>query len=209
MPDTLSARLGDTANLKLTATNERQNHKHFYFYNYFLYLNHSNKYFSMTQKLIPNNSVQTTFVFNSSPEMVWNELIFYENIKKRKPFLFRLLLPIPIRNEGNVSIVGDETLCLYNGGHLRKRLTEIIENELYKFEITEQTLSIKLGIKLSGGFYKLQRLPNSKTEVTAVTNYSSLMLPRWFWKPIEISVCHWFHKYLLNSINKNIQSQKN
>lgn len=163
----------------------------------------------MIQELTPENSVVTKFIFNSPPEKVWNELVFYENIKKKKPLQLRLLLPVPIRNVGDISKVGDETICLYDGGHMRKRITQILKNELYEFEIMEQELSLKLGIKLLGGHYKLQRLPGGRTEVTAVTNYDSYMLPRWIWRPVEFSVCHWFHNYLLNSINENVRSKNN
>jgi len=161
----------------------------------------------MIQKLSPEYSVLTKFVFNSPPENVWNELVFYENIKQKKPLLLRLLLPIPMRNIGDISKVGDETICLYYGGHIRKRITQIVKNEIYQFEIKEQELSLKLGIKLLGGHYKLQGLPGSRTEVTAVTNYDSGMLPRWIWRPVEFFVCHWFHNYLLNSIKEKLQSR--
>ena len=162
----------------------------------------------MTLKQKPTHSVLTKHIFNFPPEDVWKELLFYENLKKKQPILLRLLLPVPIGIEGSVEHTGDEALCLYQGGHLRKRLTQVVENELYQFEITEQNLSIKSGIQLSGGYYRLQNLPNQKTEVTAVTRYQSVAGPGWFWTPVEKMVCHWFHRYLLKSINHNIETKK-
>lgn len=162
----------------------------------------------MTHKLSTGNCVVTKSLLNSPPEKVWKELVFYENIKKKKPLLLRLFLPVPIRNVGNISKVGDVSMCLYDGGYIRKRITQIVKNEIYRFEIREQALSLKLGIKLLGGHYSLKKVEGDKTEVTAVTNYHSDISPRWIWKPFEFIVCHWFHKYLLNSINFNVQQDK-
>jgi len=41
------------------------------------------------------------------------------------PLHLRLLLPLPIRIDGSKSAVGDEATCLYEGGHLLKRVTQI------------------------------------------------------------------------------------
>ena len=63
--------------------------------------------------------------FAASPEQAWHGLMFYEQIAERPPLHLRLLLPLPIGTEGPKSQVGDEARCLYEGGHLLKRVTRI------------------------------------------------------------------------------------
>jgi hypothetical protein len=145
--------------------------------------------------------------FAAPPEQVWQGLTFYEELGGRPPLHLRLLLPVPIGNEGRVSEVGDEATCLYEGGHLLKRITRIERDDLYEFEVAEQTLSFGGGMRLSGGRYTLRELPGGQTEVAVETRYRSTKWPRWFWKPLERMVCRWFHRYLLGAMRRKIESQ--
>jgi hypothetical protein len=151
-------------------------------------------------------SVVTRMAFDAPPAEVWRGLMFYEELGGRPPLHLRLLLPVPIRTEGKISEVGDVALCLYEGGHLLKRLTRIERGDLYEFEVAEQALSVGGGMRLSGGRYTLTPLPDGRTEVSVETRYFSTKWPRWFWKPIERMVCHLFHRYLLGSMRRKIEA---
>lgn len=151
-------------------------------------------------------SVVTRMIFAVPPDRVWQGLVFYEELGGRPPLHLRLLLPVPIRNEGKVSDVGDEATCLYEGGHLLKRITKIEKGDLYEFEVAEQALSVGGGMRLSGGRYTLRGLPDGQTEVAVETRYLSRKWPRWFWKPLEKMVCHWFHRYLLSTMRRQIEA---
>jgi hypothetical protein len=72
-------------------------------------------------------------IFAAPPARVWKGLLFYEELGGRPPLQLRLLLPIPIRTVGQVSEVGDEAICLYEGGHLLKRITRIERDDRYEF----------------------------------------------------------------------------
>ena len=152
-------------------------------------------------------SVVTSMTFAASPADVWEGLLFYEEIGGRPPTHLRLLLPVPIRTEGKVSEVGGEAMCLYEGGHLLKRVTRIEPGQFYEFEVAEQALSVGGGMRLSGGRYTLRELADGLTEVAVETRYVSTKWPRWFWRPLERLVCHWFHRYLLSSMRRAIESK--
>ena len=152
-------------------------------------------------------SVVTSMTFAAPPADVWEGLLFYEEIGGRPPTHLRLLLPVPIRTEGKVSEVGGEAMCLYEGGHLLKRVTRIERGHFYEFEVAEQSLSVGGGMRLSGGRYTLRELPDGQTEVAVETRYLSTKWPRWFWRPLERLVCHWFHRYLLGSMRRTIESK--
>jgi hypothetical protein len=153
------------------------------------------------------SSIVTRMSFAASPAQVWKGLLFYEEIDRRPPVHLRLLLPVPIRTEGKVSEVGGEAMCLYEGGHLLKRVTRIEPGHFYEFEVAEQALSVGGGMRLSGGRYTLRELADGVTEVAVETRYLSTKWPRWFWRPLEKMVCHWFHRYLLRSMRRAIESE--
>jgi len=150
-------------------------------------------------------TIITRTTFAASRATTWQSLLFYEEVKERPPFHLRLLLPIPIRTEGDKKRVGGEARCLYEGGHLLKRTTRIVEGELYEFEVAEQALAVGGTMRLSGGRYTLHQVSPNQTEVAVETRYTSTKWPRWFWRPLESFVCHMFHRFLLRSMRRKAE----
>jgi hypothetical protein len=148
------------------------------------------------------SSVLTQMVFAIPPAEVWGKLMFYEQIETPPPLYLRLLLPVPTGTEGRKSQVGDEARCLYQGGHLIKRVTQIETGRHYGFEVVEQALEVGGGIRLSGGGYTLRQIPGG-TEVTLATRYVSPRRPRWLWRPIEAAVCHRLHRHILGAMRRS------
>lgn len=147
-------------------------------------------------------TIITDKVLNASSDVIWDSLMFYEQIEQKPPMLLRLLLPSPVRTEGSKEEVGDVATCVYAQGHLLKQVTRILAPELYEFQVIEQQLFFGGGLRLMGGSYALRQISPERTEVSVTTRYVSLKKPRGLWKPIEAMVCHAFHRYLLVSIQK-------
>ena len=160
------------------------------------------------QRASPLEPVQvvTKLEVATSPARVWDSLMFYESIEGTPPLLLRLLLPAPIRTVGSKSKVGDEATCLYQGGHLLKQVTHIEPQRLYEFRVSEQQLAVGRTIKLSGGYYALRELAPNRTELSIMTRYTSRNRPRALALPVETTVCHLFHHYLLNSIRRKAEA---
>jgi hypothetical protein len=150
-------------------------------------------------------SVVTCMKFDASVETVWERLRFYEQIEKRPPLVLRLLLPIPIRTQGRQLEAGNEIKCVYQDGYLVKRVTRITPGWNYSFEVVEQNLPLRRGIKLSGGSYTLRKLPGGATEVALETRYASPNRPRWFCRWIEAMVCHLFHRHILTAMRRGAE----
>jgi len=131
--------------------------------------------------------------------------MYYEQIEEAPPLLLRLLLPLPIRTDGSKSAVGDEAMCLYEGGHLLKRVTHVDVRRHYGFDIVEQNLAVGGGLMLSGGCYTLLELPGRRTNVAVTTRYLSCKRPGWLWQPIEAIVCHLFHRHLLSAMRRKVE----
>jgi hypothetical protein len=149
--------------------------------------------------------VSTTLAFPAPPEAVWHTLQFYEQVAERPPAYLRLVLPVPIRTEGRKSEVGDEALCLYEGGQLIKRVTRVEPGREYHFDVVQQSLRFGGGLTLLGGSYSL-RPAGDVTELTAVTRYRSPRRPRWLWRPVEEAVCHVFHRHILRAMRAELKA---
>ena len=146
--------------------------------------------------------VTTRMTFAAPPGRAWEALLFYEQIDERPPLHLRLLLPVPVRTEGRKSAVGDEARCIYEGGHLVKRVTAVEPGRRYAFAVVEQALAVGGGIRLAGGEYALRALAGGGTEVETATRYTSPRRPRWLWRRVEAFVCHAFHRHILRAMRR-------
>ncbi len=151
-------------------------------------------------------TITTKMTFEASPEQVWRSLLFYEEVQERPPLHLRLLLPVPVRTDGDKTKVGGEAMCVYERGHLVKRATRIDEPSLYEFEVSEQALAVGGSMRLCGGRYVLRAVAPERTEVSVDTRYRSTKWPRWFWRPLERFVCHMFHRFLLRTMRRKAES---
>ena len=150
------------------------------------------------------DTVVTRATFDAPPPAVWNALMFYEQLEEQPPLLLRLLLPVPIRTEGRKTEVGDEAMCLYEGGHLVKRITGVESGVHYGFAVVEQALPVGGGMRLNSGWYRLHPQPDGTTEVETGTRYLSPRRPRWLFRPIETAVCHMFHRHILSAMRRGL-----
>jgi hypothetical protein len=79
----------------------------------------------------------------ASPEAVWKRLMFFEEVPGRPPWVLRLLLPDPVRSEGEKSGIGAVVQCTYAVGDLVKRITAVDPPFHLGFEVVEQRLGIE------------------------------------------------------------------
>jgi hypothetical protein len=156
--------------------------------------------------LFPNSRlrlVSTSEDFPAAPAIVWQMLLFYEEVSAPPPFFLRWLLPVPLGTAGSKSIVGSEVRCRYAGGHLLKRVSAIVEMRRFAFEVIEQNLALR-GLQLLGGEYNLHAVASARTRVTLSTRYASPYRPDWVCARVEAAVCHCFHEHLLSAMRQNV-----
>ncbi|HET9856731.1 MAG TPA: hypothetical protein VFP99_02755 [Chthoniobacterales bacterium] len=150
-------------------------------------------------------SVITRQDFAASADAVWNALMFYEEVEESLLLVLRAFLPIPIGSQGCKSQVGNEIKCRYISGHLLKRVTQIVHGCTYSFEVIEQSLALRRGIKLLGGDYTLRKLSEDRTRVALTTRYQTPSRSLWFHRWFETAVCHSFHRHILGAIQTNVR----
>ena len=155
----------------------------------------------------PALSVRTELMIAAPAAVIWDRLMFYEQLDGRPPLHLRVLLPVPIRTEGDKSHVGDEARCVYEGGHLIKRITQIEPGRLYGFDVIEQALDVGGGMRLVGGAYTLDERAPGVTTVALSTRYTSTRWPRWLWRPVEAAVCHSFHRHILRAMRRGVEAR--
>ncbi len=147
-----------------------------------------------------SEATATQVRFKASPQAVWNQLMFYEEVPGRPPFLLRLLLPHSLRTEGDKSCVGTTVRCVYRGGDLLKRISAVEPPHYLQFEVVEQRLGIENYIVTVGGSYHIYASEDA-TEVVLITNYRAYLRPRRVWRPLESFLIGQLHRHILQGIS--------
>ncbi|WP_424671364.1 SRPBCC family protein [Candidatus Binatus sp.] len=165
------------------------------------------RWFSRVGRLFPRNvatDVVTTSVrFHASPETLWQRILTYEDVPASPPLLLRVLLPHPVRTEGDKSCVGASIQCTYKGGDMVKHITVVEPPHLMQFEVTQQRLGIEGCIMTLGGSYEI-RSCGDQTEVVLTTNYRGYLRPRYLWRPLERFLAHQLHRHILDGIRASL-----
>ena len=164
------------------------------------------------ERLLPRDedlaSVETRAVFSSSQERAWNSIIFYEQIEHEPPFLLRLALPRPVGTTGGKTKVGETSRCVYENGHLVKKISEREEGRLLGFRIIEQKIHFEHDLDLRGGSFRVEPGPEPGTTlVTLTTSYRRLTYPAFIWQPAEILVLHTLHGHVLEGMRANAERE--
>ena len=121
-------------------------------------------------------AVTTEIRLDASPEAVWRALRFYEEIPNRPGPFLSALLPLPVRSEGEKTKVGASIRCLYQGGHLVKRIAVSEPARLLRFDVLEQNLGIENSVTMGEGSYEI-RPTEGGADVLLTTHYIGHLRP--------------------------------
>ncbi len=164
---------------------------------------------SLAGRLFSRNLVTETVAtatrFHASPETVWQKMLTYEEVTARPSFILRVLLPTPVRTQGDKTSVGANVLCSYQGGDMVKRVTVVEPPHLLQFEVTRQRLGIEGCVTMLGGSYQIRSCDGDQTEVLLTTNYRGHLRPRSFWRPLERFLAHQLHRHILDGMRASLR----
>jgi hypothetical protein len=153
----------------------------------------------------PADDIVTRVHLPARPEAVWRSLMFFEDVPSGGWSVFRLVLPRAVRSDGDKGTVGNVVRCVYESGHLMKRITAVQPERCLRFEVIEQHLGIERVFRAYAGAYEL-RPESFGTEVALTTRYGGSLRPRFFWRRVERFLGHRFHHYILLGIREALRS---
>src|SRR5207245_2048725 len=102
--------------------------------------------------------VRTGLTFRASLGKAWDGILFYEQVEHEPPWLLTLALPRPVRAEGSKAKVGDVQRCIYENGHLIKKVTRCEPGRELAFAVLEQHLHFERDVRYLDGTFRLEPL---------------------------------------------------
>lgn len=150
-------------------------------------------------------TVVTDLTFHATPEQAWRSIQFYEQVEHAPPLLLRLLLPRPVRRDGNARAVGEVVRCIYDRGQLVKKITRRVEQRELAFDVIEQKLHFEQDVTLLDGRFEVEPLDADRTRVRLTTRYRRHLRPTWEWRPVEEAVIHALHGHVLEGMRRKAE----
>ncbi len=171
---------------------------------------HARQFLWLVGRLFPQNraidAVTTTAALDAPPDVVWQQLLFYEEVRLRPPLLLRMFLPSPVKTQGGDKRVGTVVDCTYSVGGLRKRFTALEAPRLVRFEVVDQYLGVERCVTTVEGSYEF-RADGRRTVAALTTKYRGHLRPRWLWRPFERVLAHQLHRHILGGMGQALRSR--
>jgi hypothetical protein len=150
-------------------------------------------------------SVTTEVVVNAPADQLWNSLMFYEEVTHEPPWILKVGLARPVRTVGASQRVGDIKKCLYNKGPITKRITQVVPGRRLAFEVIDQQIGYERDLRLVGGSFEFEPLPDGRTVVRLRTDYEPRLTPRLQWRWGESIAFHTLHEYVIEGMRRKVE----
>jgi len=148
-------------------------------------------------------SVTTRVHIDTEPDLVWRRILFYEDVPRGAPFPLRVVLPCPLRTDGDKTTTGSRVYCVYSRGDVIKRISVVEPARLLQFDVVEQNLGIEGCVLAKSGSYRLFPCGEG-TDVALVTNYLAYLHPRCLWRPVEAFLARQLHRHILQAVRATL-----
>jgi hypothetical protein len=146
--------------------------------------------------------VSTQMVFHAPAARAWDAIVFFEEVKNPPPWILRVGLARPLYTRGSARAVGDVKICVYNKGHITKRIRTVEPSRFLGFEVIEQQIGYERDIRLVGGSFAFAPLGTEDTLVTLTTTYRPRLAPRFCWRRGEALAIHTLHRHVLEGMRQ-------
>ncbi len=148
---------------------------------------------------LPMMTVSTVSVVDAPPGRTWDGIQFYEEVRRPVPWLLWLSPSLrPQYTRGRSERVGDLKVCVYQRGHLVKRVTAVDPGRRLAFAVVEQDRIETDGVTLVDGSFQLDPVDGGRrTRVTLTTRYVPKLAPRFAYAWAEAWTVHTLHGHVL------------
>lgn len=160
---------------------------------------------------IPGNKlivVSNSIVLPYSCDTVFDGVKAMDKLDGEKPWLLKLGLPSPYKCELEENRVGAKRICLFDNGRIVAEVTEFKRGKILRMKVNEYTLTGNQWFKFKDAEYTFKG-NGMETILTRTTSYESTLRPRFYWTNLEIYGIAQEHKFVLESLKKNLAEKYN
>ena len=149
------------------------------------------------------SEISTTMVLPYAAGAVFDRVKEMKKLDAPKPLLLQLGLPSPYKCtlEGNGA--GGIRTCHFPEGEIRTTITRFDPPRVLKMDVVQYDLPGKSWLNFQDATYTLD-YEGKNTTITRTSTYYSQLRPRLYWQPIEQWCIGQEHRFVLESLKKNL-----
>ncbi len=152
-------------------------------------------------------SVKTEITIPYSTTEVYETIKSVDTLIADKPFLMKLDLPIPYKCILEKEEVGGLRTCYFSGGKITERITEIEKAKVLRMDVIDYKLTGRKWLGFKEAIYYFDKVGQDSCKLTRITTYTSVLKPRFYWKPLETYSIDQEHLFVLKSLEKNLKEE--
>ena len=161
------------------------------------------------QMILPEPELVTitnSVLLDYSAEIVFDEVKQMDKLDAEKPIGIFLGLPAPYRCELEADTVGAKRNCLFKNGKIIAEITKYEKGKVLEMDVIDYTLTGRDWFEFVDATYTFKE-QDGKTKITRTSSYKSILNPRIYWQPLESWGIAQEHKFVLNSLKKNLKEK--
>lgn len=161
------------------------------------------------QMILPEPSITTienSIFLDYAPELVFDEVKQMDKLDADKPIGLMLGLPSPYKCELEADSIGARRNCLFANGKITAQLTKYEKGKILEMDVIDYTLTGRDWFEFVDAKYTFEEI-DGQTKITRTSSYKSILNPRIYWKPLESWGIEQEHKFVLNSLKKNLKEK--
>ncbi len=153
--------------------------------------------------------VSTEIILPYSTFDVYDAIKSVDTLDAKKPFLMKINLPIPQKCILEKEEVGALRTCYFEGGKIVERVTEIERGKILRMDVINYQLNGKKWLGFEEAIYLFEKIDENSSKLTRITTYTSKLLPRSYWQPIENIGIQQEHEYVFSNLKKDLKNKYN
>jgi hypothetical protein len=170
----------------------------------------------------PVYPVVTTRIIDATPDVVWENVVSFPELKKPTELLFRVGIAYPVCATIDGAGPGAIRRCIFDTGEFIEPIEIWDEPHLLRFGVTENPPPMREWspygeihpehldgfLVAKRGQFKLEALPDGRTQLEGTTWYSHGLWPAWYWHNWSDYIIHRIHGRVLDHIKQLAESDR-
>lgn len=151
-------------------------------------------------------TIENSKILNYNAEIVFEEVKAMDKLDAQKPLLMHLGLPSPYQCILEADTIGSKRHCLFNNGKIIAEITAYEKGKLLEMDVVDYSLTGRDWFEFVDATYTFEEV-DGQTKITRTSSYKSVLHPRFYWEPLEKLGIEQEHKFVLESLKKNIEEK--
>ena len=104
--------------------------------------------------------------------------------------------------------MGGLRICYFTGGTITERITALEKGKILRMDVIDYNLTGRGWLGFREAIYYFEEVGAGRCKLTRVTTYTSVLMPRLYWEPLEKIGIAQEHKYVFDNLKRDLSRKR-